>query len=78
MGTAPVFDTASTVVRVVSIVSQLLVVSQKVNSLEDDKFWTLFMSGVTIMIADGYSSCIIIEICKKKNSNLVLIKKNQI
>ncbi|KAL4085394.1 hypothetical protein QTP88_027253 [Uroleucon formosanum] len=52
MGTAPVFDTASTVVRVVSIVSQLLVVSQKVNSLEDDKFWTLFMSGVTIMIAD--------------------------
>lgn len=75
MGTAPAFDTASTVVRVVSIVSQLLVLSQKINSLEDDKFWTLFISGVTTKTAHGFSSCIIIEIPKKnkkKHSNLDL------
>lgn len=66
MGTAPAFDTANTVVRVVSIVSQLLVLSQKINSFEDDKFWTLFMSGVTTKTAHGFSSSIIIEIPENK------------
>jgi len=66
MGTALAFDTASTIVRVVSIVSQLLMLSQKINSFEDDKFWTLFMSGITTKTAHGFSSSIIIEIPENK------------
>lgn len=66
IGTAPELITKSTVVSVVSMVSQLLVLSQKTNSFDDVKSYTLLMSGVTTKTAHGCSLCITIEIPRIK------------